>query len=138
MIAANQSLPEHNVADAEATASIDALGIIVNTRPATRASGVPVVPIDFLSDDEVLALTRPKVQPAAQKRFLKRIGIPYIVRPDGRPIISRGALAGRLALGGENAPAANVAVARQEPNRAKLLARLGNQKKRGAKNGTTA
>ncbi len=87
----------------------------------------------FLLADEVLALTRPLRQPSAQKRFLRRIGVPYIVGAAGQPIISREALGSRLALGGS----VNAVTASQGPNKDALLARLASRKK-GKANGTTA
>lgn len=93
----------------------------------------------FLLEDEVIALTRPLRQPAAQKRFLKRIGVPFIVGAAGQPIISREGLGSRLSMGGgELLPAAAEAVV-STPNRDALLARLASRKKKkGVKHGTTA
>jgi hypothetical protein len=88
----------------------------------------------FLLDDEVLALTRPLRQPSAQKRFLIKIGVPFIVGAAGQPLISREALAARLAVGGSTKAAI---AASQGPNREALLAHLGNRKKKGMRNGTT-
>lgn len=88
----------------------------------------------FLLDEEVLALTRPLRQPSAQKRFLTRIGVPFIVGAAGQPLISRDALRERLAVGGSSKAAV---AASQEPNRDALLARLGNRKMKGGRNGTT-
>ena len=82
----------------------------------------------FLLDDEVLALTRPLRQPSAQKRFLTRIGVPFIVGAAGQPLISRQALGARLAAGGSTEAAI---AASQGPNREALLALLGNRKKKG-------
>ncbi len=89
----------------------------------------------FLLDDEVLALTRPLRQPSAQKRFLTKIGVPFVVGAAGQPLISREALAARLGVGGSTKAAI---VASQEPNRDALLARLGHRRKKGVLDGTTA
>lgn len=99
----------------------------------------------FLLEAEVAALTSPLTQAAAQKRFLKRIGVPFVPGADGRPLVSRAAVGDRLALGdrpplGGNSAAAQIVVAgSQEPNRDALLARLASRKKKGAKaDGKTA
>ena len=88
-----------------------------------------MTPIDFLSDEEVAVLTRPRIQAAAQRRYLDHIGIPYICRPDGRPVVSREALTERLAMGGARAPASVVKATSATPNRAATLAHLGTRKK---------
>jgi hypothetical protein len=92
----------------------------------------------FLLESEVAALTMPLRQPAAQKRFLKKIGVPFVSGADGRPLISRDAVAERLALGGGATAAQIVVAASQGPNREALMARFASRKKKGAKNGSTA
>lgn len=46
----------------------------------------------YLSDAEVAGMCSPLTQPAAVRRFLKRCGVPFIIRPDGRPIVARRAV----------------------------------------------
>lgn len=40
----------------------------------------------FLSSDDLLALTG-RVRPSAQRRALVAMGVPFRVRPDGRPVV---------------------------------------------------
>lgn len=82
----------------------------------------------FLLDDELAVMTHPMRQAAAQRRFLDRVGVPYLTRPDGRPLVSRDALAGRLSGGAQTA--AEVA-SNSEPNVAALRARTGRRKHHG-------
>lgn len=42
-------------------------------------------------------MCRPLRQPAAIRRYLTRLGVPFQLRPDGRPLVSRQAVA--FALG---------------------------------------
>ena len=71
----------------------------------------------FLDDQELRAMTHPISQPAARRRFLDKIGVPYIVRPDGQPLVSRGGLATMLSgialtpAGADPDPAPNFAAA---------------------------
>lgn len=51
----------------------------------------------FLLDHEIAQMVYPLTQPAAQKRYLDKIGVPYTARPDGRPLVSREFVAQRLA-----------------------------------------
>lgn len=57
----------------------------------------------WLSDAEVADATRRR-QPAAQARFLARLGVPCQRRPDGTLLVSRAALDGALAAGRTMAP----------------------------------
>lgn len=43
----------------------------------------------FLSDEELTQVCRGVTQNAARIRHLKRMGIPYRVRPDGSPLVWR-------------------------------------------------
>lgn len=45
----------------------------------------------LLSAEDLTALTG-KQRPGAQRRALERMGIPHYVRPDGRPVVTAGAL----------------------------------------------
>ena len=64
----------------------------------------------FLSDAEVAELCAPLKQGAAQRAFLDRVGMRYITRPNGRPIVFRAS----------QAPASTAA----GPHRGALLERL--------------
>jgi hypothetical protein len=75
----------------------------------------------FLRDDELLEMCKPLTQPAAMCRFLERLGIPFERRPNGWPLASRDAIAGRLA-GHQDA------IKRSGPDTAALLARLGKRR----------
>ena len=75
----------------------------------------------FLTDDELLELCKPLTQPAAMCRYIERLGLPYMRKPNGRPLVSRGGLAGRLD-GTISAPN------RSGPDKAALLARLANRR----------
>lgn len=85
----------------------------------------------FLSEDELGMLTHPTRQACAQRRFLDRIGVPYIVRPDGRPLVSRDVLRERMSRAPGQTPEANATT----PNRQALLASIAARK--GKKRGTT-
>ncbi len=57
--------------------------------------------ITFLTFEDIALLTG-KVRPAAQRRALDKMEVPYNVRPDGRPVVARDA----VGVGkGEKAPA---------------------------------
>lgn len=59
-----------------------------------------MTPPPYLLDEELAVVTYPTIQAKAQMRFLDRIGVPYLVRPSGRPLVSREIIAERLAAGG--------------------------------------
>lgn len=84
----------------------------------------------FLLEHEVAAFTKPLTQPAAQKRFLQKIGVPFVSGADGRPLISRDAVGERLALGGGATATQIVFSATKGPNRDALLARLASRKRK--------
>lgn len=46
----------------------------------------------FLLDQEIMQMCKPLRQPAAIRRYLKRVGLPFMVRPDGWPLVSRQAV----------------------------------------------
>lgn len=52
-------------------------------------SNDPVASSVYLSDGEIAALCRPLRQPAAQLRYLERIGILARRRPDGSVLVLR-------------------------------------------------
>ncbi|VTU37169.1 DUF4224 domain-containing protein [Variovorax sp. PBL-E5] len=56
-----------------------------------------------LDDADLLHITR-KRQPAAQARFLERMGVPYTRRGDGSLLVGRAAM--EKAMGGDQPPAA--------------------------------
>lgn len=58
----------------------------------------------FLRDDELAEMTRPLVQAGARRRYLRRMGVPFIVRPDGQPLVSRSAVGNLLGLPLDSAP----------------------------------
>jgi hypothetical protein len=49
-----------------------------------------------LTDTEIAGICEPLVQPAAQVRFLRRLGLPVERRPNGRPLVSRAAWERRM------------------------------------------
>lgn len=59
----------------------------------------------FLLDSELEAMTMPLRQPGARRRYLDRLGVPYLVRPNGQPLVSRLAL--QQLLGGGATTSAN-------------------------------
>lgn len=75
----------------------------------------------FLTDQELSAMTTPLIQPGARRRYLDKLGVPYLIRPDGQPLVSRGVLTTLLsgiALTGPNPdPAPNFAAARRAPRK---------------------
>ena len=46
----------------------------------------------FLHDQEVAEMCKPLRQAAAIRRYLSRLGVPFQLRPDGRPLVSREAV----------------------------------------------
>mgnify|MGYP003611012282 CR=1 FL=1 len=49
--------------------------------------GSDVLP--FLTDSEVFSMCDPLTQPSAQCRWLKRQGVDFKIKPNGRPLVSR-------------------------------------------------
>jgi hypothetical protein len=43
----------------------------------------------FLSDDEIREMCAPLVQPSAQVRYLRKLGIHCQTKPNGRPLVVR-------------------------------------------------
>lgn len=83
----------------------------------------------FLTDDEIAKICDPLVMPAAQRRFLAKLGLVVATKPNGRPLVARGEFE-RVMVGrqpdqhqAQNQPAG-------QPNRAALL-QLFAEKKRG-------
>lgn len=50
----------------------------------------------FLDDKELDLMTSPLRQPGARRRYLDRLGVPYLVRPNGQPLVSREGLSTML------------------------------------------
>lgn len=82
--------------------------------------------IPFLTDDEVAMLCKPLTQPAAIRRFLTKLGVPFQIRPDGRPIVSRRQADDLFS----SAPGGSTAMQKEtEPNRAAMMARFSKRTK---------
>jgi hypothetical protein len=79
----------------------------------------------FLTDAEVAEICAPLVMPAAQRRYLKRLGLLVQAKPNGRPLVARGeverVLVGRRPEGGDR-PA--------HPNRTALFEVIDNSRQR--------
>lgn len=73
--------------------------------------------LPFLSDAEVAQICDPLVSPAAQRRYLARLGLVVASKPNGRPLVARAefdrVLVGRAPEAAQNGPS--------QPNRAALL-----------------
>jgi len=84
--------------------------------------------LPFLSDAEIEGICQPLKAPAAQCRYLARLGLVVKRKPNGKPLVARGEFE-RVLIGRQpevqNAPAG-------QPNREALL-KLINGGKRGAK-----
>jgi hypothetical protein len=74
--------------------------------------------IPWLSDDEISDLCAGLKQPAAQVRYLRRLGLLVREKPNGRPLVMRADIE---AL---SAPDKKPATGKREPNRAGFLAAL--------------
>ncbi len=74
--------------------------------------------IPWLSDDEISDLCAGLKQPAAQVRYLRRLGLWVREKPNGRPLVMRADIE---AL---SAPDKKPATGKREPNRAGFLAAL--------------
>ena len=89
-----------------------------------------MTPKPYLTEDELAEICAPLVTPAAQRRFLERLGLIVKVKPNGRPLVARGeferVLVGRQTNSGTSSSAC-------QPNRAALL-----QLFKGTRGGTQA
>jgi hypothetical protein len=83
----------------------------------------------FLTDTEVAEICAPLVMPAAQLRFLQRLGMVVKAKPNGRPLLARGEFE-RVMIGRQ--PDASTKSA-NEPNRAALLQVLNGGRSGGTK-----
>ncbi|ADU98994.1 DUF4224 domain-containing protein [Alicycliphilus denitrificans] len=84
----------------------------------------------YLTDAEIAGMCEPLIQPAAQCRRLKAMGLHFVQKPNGRPLVMRTELdrvlgAGRFA-GGQDAKVT-------APNAAALLQHLGRKGIHGAR-----
>ena len=84
-----------------------------------RAAGEGLSVLPFLSDDEITQICEPLVAPAAQRRYLERLGLIVNRKPNGKPLVARGEFE-RVLVGRATEPAQNAGGG--EPNRAALLA----------------
>jgi hypothetical protein len=68
------------------------------------------VSLPYLTDDEISGVCDGVKLPAAQKRHLKRVGIHFIEKPNGRPLVARSEferVVGSARLGMEKPPEHN-------------------------------
>lgn len=86
--------------------------------------------LPFLSDDEIAQICDPLIAPAAQRRYLARLGLVVNRKPNGKPLVARAEF-DRVLVG--RAPEATAQNAPGQPNRAALLQLLG-----GGRRGTKA
>ncbi len=82
----------------------------------------------FLTDTEIGEICSPLVMPAAQRRYLERLGLVVKMKPNGRPLVARGECE-RVMIGGQT-PAVPGSSA-SEPNRAALFEVLQGGRRRG-------
>jgi hypothetical protein len=75
--------------------------------------------LPFLSDAEIFMLCEPLEQPAAQVRYLKRLGLVVNRKPNGRPLVARGEFE-RVTVGRQHDSTQNQSSTGQ-PNIAALL-----------------
>lgn len=87
-----------------------------------------MTPKPYLSEAELAEICAPLVAPAAQRRFLERLGMVVKVKPNGHPLVARGEFE-RVLIGREAVVATTNCAS--YPNRAALL-----QLFNGGKNGT--
>lgn len=85
--------------------------------------------LPFLSDDEIAQICDPLIAPAAQRRYLARLGLVVQRKPNGRPLVARAEF-DRVLVG--RAPEAAVQNPAGRPNEAALL-QLIQGGRRGAK-----
>lgn len=74
--------------------------------------------LPFLSDGEVAQICEPLVMPAAQCRYLSRLGLIVKRKPNGRPLVARGEFE-RVLVGRQPETVQNSGPG--QPNRAALL-----------------
>lgn len=77
-----------------------------------------MTPKPYLTDDELAEICAPLVAPAAQRRFLERLGLIVKVKPNGHPLVARGEFE-RVLVGRQTDSAISSSAC--HPNRAALL-----------------
>jgi hypothetical protein len=92
-------------------------------------------PLPFLSDAEISAMCDGLVAPAAQLRYLQRLGLLVQRKPNGRPLLMRSEVERVLGASRFQVQTSNSSPTGQ-PNRAGLLQLV--QHRRGGKRGTKA
>lgn len=80
-----------------------------------------------LTDDEIKRICHPLVQPAAQIRYLRGLGLHVARKPGGRPLVARSEWE-RALVGGRVSGESLV----RQPDRDALIAQLGKRKHHGA------
>ena len=83
-------------------------------------AAAPIAQGAILSDAEITALCDGLVAPAAQLRYLQRLGLLVQRKPNGKPLLMRSELERVLGAGRFAQPAHNSAATAQ-PNRAALM-----------------
>jgi hypothetical protein len=82
----------------------------------------------YLSDAEIADLCAPLIQPAAQVRYLRTLGLTVTLKPNGRPVVIRccaeAVLSGRAAASTFGAIEDPEGTQRRQPNRADLITLL--------------
>jgi len=73
----------------------------------------------WLTDDEIANLTKPLVQAAARKRYLRGLGLPVREKPNGDPLVLRSELEKFTGQTGQKPKA------KPQPSRSALMAVLG-------------
>lgn len=86
--------------------------------------------LPYLTDAEIAEICAPLVMPAAQLRYLKRLGLVVNAKPNGRPLVARGEF-NRVLIGRQPEQPQNAGSS--QPNRAALLSLI-----KGSKNGAQA
>ena len=90
-------------------------------RVGGRKRAQRVNPLELLSDEHLAQICSGLVQPAAQRRWLAKTGVPFFVAPNGRPIVRRSDFDARL---DGVVPVLNTPTNSGAPNREALLTRL--------------
>ena len=79
----------------------------------------------FLTDSEIAELCRPLVQPAAQVRYLRSLGLQVTVKPNGRAVVVRSHAEAVLSGNRPSSIEPVAAQGTQRPDREGLLRLLG-------------
>jgi hypothetical protein len=81
--------------------------------------------LPFLSDSEIAEICKPLEQPAAQIRYLKRLGLIVNRKPNGHPLVARGEFE-RVTVGRQ--PEVQNQQQGRGPNRAAFLELIGGRR----------